>query len=652
MDEAQMSVTPSPAFGTFGAALVDDVRLPGPALNLLFASLLVTALGVFTGGNLLLFDPSVLWQSALIVVPSIGVMLVFYTLSRQLASLTWGLVLTYGLMWLLVYSRRVELQFGFYASMAASGAYTLRFLRLERRYWWPVFLMAVIATATILGVERAYTSFDMLPRLYAGDVEQDTLFHVSIAAMIKHYGVVSTGLHGLVETPYHSFSHTLMAAVSVLSGRAVVEVYGVASWVLFAPLLIFSIAALCAMLDRTGLWPLPLVWGLTALLLAAMPFLASRWAVWDSYFISESYLVSLGLFLLGQGLLYKWRLTVVDLLLVLLLAAMIANAKASVGLIFSGLWLARLLFVRGCRWTFDLGAFLLSSVAVGWVVLASAQASAGTMVIDPLNFLRTYSFMGEHLSIAGSALLSGGNLSIKTTALALIALASFLAMHFLLSWLVVAQISYRQGIGNLLRSPLGVYTVAATLAGLAIVGAFAIPGGSAGYFSNVAFFVALPAVVTMLTVWVDRRGVDYRPALIIGISVVALLGLPAYYRASALSSRYDRQAASPLIDQLLLLRAISPMHIVLRPSSDILSANPVQRCTAQPFVYPAVSERPWVHVIQGAAYECQYSNYGYLQYGITAQHPSVGVSPRLLPGMSVQDALGEFMLDRLAPKPP
>ncbi|MCI5224818.1 MAG: hypothetical protein D3924_19660, partial [Candidatus Electrothrix sp. AR4] len=191
---------------TFGCQLLDEISLSEQTLNQLFAALLLTTFGVFIGSNLLLLEPLVLMRSSLIALPCFGLLLIFYMLSRQLGSLIWGITLTYGLMWLLVYSRQPWLVPGVYGLATVALLYTLRFLRVaHHRNLQPIFLMAVAAAAAaaILSIP-GYTSFDMLSRLHVGAVHQDTLFHASIAAMIKNYGVVSTGLHGLVETPYHN----------------------------------------------------------------------------------------------------------------------------------------------------------------------------------------------------------------------------------------------------------------------------------------------------------------------------------------------------------------------------------------------------------------------------------------------------------------
>jgi hypothetical protein len=624
-------------FSTLGHRLVDELGVPEQTLNLLFAALLLTVLGTFIGGKLLLLNAQVFWHSALITLPCLGLILLFYSLSRHLGSLPWGLTLTYGALGLLVYVRLPGLAAVSNVLFAMAALYAVRFLRVERRHWWLVFLMAVIGTATVLGVERAYTTFDMMPRLVGGSVHQDTLYHASIAAMIKNYGVVSTGLHGLVETPYHVLSHVLMAGISRLSGVGVMEVYGVANWILFAPLLLFCVAATCAMLDRAGQLSAPLVWGITALLLATLPFLFRQWALFDSFFVSESYLVSLGLFLLGLGLLFKRRLTLTDLLLVALSALLIANAKASVGLIYSGLWLVRILFLRREHWGVEVSAFLSSVLVVSWSVSAAAQASAGAMPIDPLHFVVNYSLWGRDLGAAGHALLDHTVPPTRTLLLGAAALAGFVVFHFVLSWVAVIQIAYRQGLTQIWMTPMGIYSLGAIAAGLLITFSLAIPGGSAYYFSNVAFFVSLPAVVAMLTMALMRYGTDRRLLLGFGILLIGWVSFPTYLRHSFLDSSYTVRQENLLISQLLRIKEQSPPHLVLMPNETLRQANPVERCTARPFVFPAVSERAWADVIEDANGDCRFSNYAYGQYGITQNDSRAKVPVRLLPGMSVAE---------------
>lgn len=623
----------------FGNTLTDDLTLPDANLSLLFGALLLTAVGVFAASNLLLLDPYTALISAQIMLPCLGLQLVFYAVSRQTRSILWGLLLTYGLLWLLVVGRMELMVPVVYLIFAASGYVAFRYLRIYRKDWPSLILMAVTATTAVLALAMQYTSFDMSARLHNGNVQQDTLFHASIAAMIKNYGVISTGLHGLVETPYHVFSHKLMAAISMTSGLAVIEVYGVANSVLFAPILIFSVAAICGKLDRAHELSIPVVWMLTAVVMVACPFLLGRWALWGSFLVSESYLVALTLLTLGLALLFKRRLSSMDLIAAVLLAAMLANAKASVGLVFAGLWLVRFTFLDSERRSWVLLAALVVALVTGIVVFDSAQASSGSMPVDPLHFVRTYSFLGKHLDTAFETMATGVQSDMRTLVLALVAVLSFFLIHFGASWLVIGRVASRGGLRAIFGSPMALYSLAALGAGAAVVSVFAIGGGSAYYFSNVAFFISLPCLVALLASRLAQRGVTQRRIFIVVMIVVILLGMKSFRSASRLSMGRADPQTSELISHLQVMRLHAPLNVVWAPGPKTGADNPVELCTAQPFVYAAVSERPWTGIVpDGRDGRCQYHAYGYERYGITAANPQITSTPRLLEAMELRIA--------------
>ena len=107
-----------------------------------------------------------------------------------------------------------------------------------------------------------------------------------------------------------------------------------------------------------------------------------------------------------------------------------------------------------------------------------------------------------------------------------------------------------------------------------------------------------------------------------------------FYSASVLYPARYAPKQSTFIDSLIEVRQTTPLNAVLRPDEEAFAHNPVARCTSQPFVFPAVSERPWVDVIV-ARNDCLYEGYLYGQYGITKSQQIVAVQPRLLPGMAI-----------------
>jgi hypothetical protein len=612
------------------------VSLSVETMNQLWITLAVSTVCILIGGNLLLLNRLTFIHSSMIAASCFALLAIFYVFSRKIGDFVWGIVLTYGLMVILVYSRLPWLVFMFYGAAVGSLVYIFLLFWYSCHDWRAIFLMAVVATVTILGME-AYTSFDMLQRLYVGEVCQDTLFHASIAAMIKNYGVSSTGLHGLVEVPYHTFSHVLMASISLISGVGVVEVYGVANHVLFAPFLIFSITAFCTITSRANHISIPLLWGISSLLLATISFLFWRWVIQRTFFISESYVVSLALFVLGSTLLYKKSLSLRDLLLLFFVSFMISNAKASVGLIFSGLWFVRLLFLRKrCEKTRQIAlASILVVIAAGFAVFNSAHAAPTGITFSPLHLIKNYSFLGKYLDDVANAVIERKIVSLQEIIIALFALFSFFAFHF---FVPIATILYDLYTKRTLKNSMTVYSLAALFTGVLIILTAGIAGGSAYYFSNVAMFVSLPRLVIILSEFINRKNIHPVNFLLMVIALICIMQYSGFSRNSIFwHGQYAAGTNNLLIDRLMALNKNKKPDVVFKPSINILAMNPVARCTAKPFLFPAVSERPWIGVIDENSENCNYIYYGYEQYGITQEQQSIKVHPVFLSGMVIKN---------------
>ena len=68
--------------------------------------------------------------------------------------------------------------------------------------------------------------------------------------------------------------------------------------------------------------------------------------------------------------------------------------------------------------------------------------------------------------------------------------------------------------------------------------------------------------------------------------------------------------------------------------AELLELAPIEAGTSRPFLFPAVSERPWVDVIVADG-RCQYKDYGYREYGQINTGESGAVKTRIMPGMRV-----------------
>src|SRR4029078_6603346 len=114
--------------------LLESISISEDELNILFLSLFFTAIGVFLGANMLLIDLSTFQRTARIAVPCLAILAIFFALSRSLTSVAWGLVVTYALLWVLIYSRQSWLLPIVYATASLALAHEVTiFLRSDHR---------------------------------------------------------------------------------------------------------------------------------------------------------------------------------------------------------------------------------------------------------------------------------------------------------------------------------------------------------------------------------------------------------------------------------------------------------------------------------------------------------------------------------------
>lgn len=628
-------MNPRPSIIRPGASLITHHSSDNNKSDSLYAFLLTSMLFVYGIGNLLLLSPPALVSSSKIFLVSVSSVIILYATHKVSKSIIAATAILYLLLSVPVFAHS-SITYGlFWIVLLASSVYIIyktKFLAgliFVRQYAYIPFLSSV----AILG-SQDYTTFDLFQRTIAGQIHQDTLFHASIAAMLKHYGVVSTGLHGLVETPYHAFSHGLFASISSLASVPVLDVYGSAAQILFAPLLIFYLSILVNELDVKDEISPALGWFAISLLLVLFPALLSRWCFWDSYFISESYLVSLGLFTVSLIPLYRPSVPSVYFACLPVLVYMITASKASVGAIYLLLWAARFLFLRQGAFLRNIVFLAIMSLAAYLGLGANASANSDFLALAPLHFVRTYSFWGGSITLLAKSLINGSIPAISVILMAAVSITLFLAFHYLAAWIVLVRELYTFGIRGLLFAPAPLYVATSLAAGLFFGLLFEIPGGSAYYFTNITFFICVPFLVfyskdvsSITASW--KTGVR-----LVAIAIIFAISAPGLAKASIASSIHRHDGfSSQFIDSLVRIRNQSDVSSIFSANSESLKLNPVESCTAKPFVFPAVSERPWLQVAPSTA-ECYYQHYGYAQYGISTPEQSPSVPP-VIPAGSV-----------------
>lgn len=371
--------------------------------NLVFAALLAGIVATFALGNLVLGHAGAVKSSAAVTAISIAIIVAWYGLWSVLSHIVWSLVLVLILLVFLAYDSSGIGIACFWGITFLSGLLVCKHLRVSRRDV-PVLLLLGLLTALVIIGTTGYTSFDMVIRLHAGQVQQDTLFHASIASMIKNYGVASTGLNGLVEIQYHTLSHAVVAGISKLSGRGVFETYGIIQAVLFIPLMLASVVSATLGLMTKEKINIPIIICALCALVFFIPMVFGKWAFWNSYFVSESYTLSITVLSLGLLLLFKRDLSIFDLLLVVVISALLAASKSSVGMIYCGLWGLRLIRSRllcSGRVLAEYGAPFLSVAAVLLVIWPSIGVTPAPVKLLAFH-LHVFAFGGLHSPSDGS----------------------------------------------------------------------------------------------------------------------------------------------------------------------------------------------------------------------------------------------------------
>jgi hypothetical protein len=404
-----------------------------------FAFLVGTTFAVFLLGNILLLSPVALLASAKVLGISLGCLAIIFTCIKITSDLRFSVVSLYLILSLPVITQIEALGIVYYAAALAAIGWIFRSLNwktvFQGKFNLEVAAMSMAGAITILGV-RFYTSFDTLERASAGNLHPDTLYHASLASMLKNYGVKSTGLNGIVETPYHIFSHRLYGAISMLANVSVLETYGTASQLLFAPLLIYVIVFMANQVAPHKSIAASLLWTRCCLVITILPTLFWAWRFRNYYFVSESHMVSLIIFLACLTPLLSAKITIIDWIVIPFASFSMSQSKASVGGIYALLWIVSIFLVKGHKIRRHLFMAVLVLLCVYFGLAAAAEANQQDYIkLNPLHFIRILSLGGWYIGSVGDALGMRMFPSPLHVVFGILALVGFLAFHFLPSWL-------------------------------------------------------------------------------------------------------------------------------------------------------------------------------------------------------------------------
>lgn len=476
-----------------------------------------------------------------------------------------------------------------------------------------------VAVALVLCVQH-YADFLVMEKLWAGDVKQDILFHTSIASMIKTYGVTSTGLHGLVPLHYHVLSHQLFAALSIMSGVHVLEVYGIAQVVFMCPLLIGAAAWCACRLSKSESTPAAVRhWLFVCAVLIALELLPlQRWVWSDSYFLAGSTALSVIYLLLALPVLAGAGSTLGESAMAGALIMLAGLSKGSTGVIGLAVFWARAIGLPGAIGRRRLAAVaLLFTVLFAYLMYDAAEPAAARTVFNPF-FLWTLhgKVYAAELRESVTRLMSGHLPPVGVFAKSLAAISSYLLVDFFLAWVVIVRRLVAGGRRAVLGHADSLLCLAAVAVGVASL-MFEIIGG--WEFIHPATFIALP----FLAVTCCRRLAPAPRAVSWAATAAVVVGA-----AFLVSSSYREKGGIYLKSRESLdLREWKNNVWALLPLRDNDTAGPVVftrddafpdrgdlwSCAQAPFAYPALTERAWVGVIEVNS-KCPYAYYGYPAY--------------------------------------
>ena len=172
-----------------------------------------------------------------------------------------------------------------------------------RKFSWinTILLVAMSALFSLSSFNRIFDNNYRVPGALVNPASltltsMDTYFHTSIANMISNFSVISTGVDGLTPLGYHALSHWLYSGITSFLSLNNLEFYSLYSGIFIVPLLWISLLSLTFSLNK-NIFDIKFI----ALFFSAFylfnsishPAIPRAPVMWGSELISDSYTVSL-----------------------------------------------------------------------------------------------------------------------------------------------------------------------------------------------------------------------------------------------------------------------------------------------------------------------------------------------------------------------
>jgi hypothetical protein len=322
--------------------------------------------------------------------------------------------------------------------------------------------------------------------------------------------------------------------------------------------------------------------------------------MWDSYFVSESYLVALVIFVasLTTFIRYVEGGAANLMLLVISFALLIfaGLAKASVGLV--GICVFGLFGLTKFRTSKYWLLLAIASVLLYFAIIVSATSAKQFIPVVPLHFISTYVGISFHWPIFAKLLL-------------------FLTIHLLPVWICFV-LGVRTSGAEYLKTNEFQILFALLIPALLFALTFEIAGGSAYYFSSIPVIISLPFLVSNLINFLNEIKFKH---VISALMLASLMVYPTIVHKSFLmaqdGSKTSNAALLDIVKKLQYIRDNSATNTIIKIENPEYLVK-VVGCNAYWFL-PAVAERP---IMEGFPNSRLCPNLGVIFYGLSDYNSS------------------------------
>lgn len=421
-----------------------------------------------------------------------------------------------------------------------------------------------------------YSYFVYQDYLLGNSIHIDTLFHAAIAAMYSNYGIASVGLDGLVPITYHTLSHKIISGSAKIGGFEALAGYSYLYFALAPLLLAFSLAGFACQLNSKLKFTQALL-GISLLILAiiSIPVFA-RAALWDSFFVSESYLIALVILIASLSTFIRWiengAVGLPQLATSLALLILSGLTKGSVGVV--GIFVFGLLGITKFRFFRYWFLLAISSALMYFSAIDVATNAKQVSSINLFHFVNTYTKAPFYVTATWSKVIF------------------FLGVHFLPVWACFVIGLRKSGFGYFKTIEFQIL-FALLVSALFFSLTFELAGGAAYYFSSIPVILSLSFLLSSLFHLLNA--INFKHIIVLAIFSSLIMDDAISDKSSMKKLRgnvANIDGLQAIVKQLHAIRDNSPINILVKIENPEELVGKIG-CNAYWFL-PAVMERPMI----------------------------------------------------------